>query len=329
MKKCFSLILVLQLFVLPVSAKEVILGGDTIGIQIEFDGVLVNSTYTVHVNNQTYDPMQDDILPGDLITAVNGQEVASIEELSTELRKYPEQEVSLTLKRNNQILQRTLFVQMVNDQIRSGLFVKDEILGIGTLTYVDPQDNSFASLGHEVLENDTQMLIPLHEGSLYEASVTGIRKGQNHQPGEKMAAINFSSQIGEITKNNAFGIYGTIKNFDEGKLIETAVQSELVLGQALMYTVLENDIVEPITINITLIHYQHEKDIKSFEFIVTDEKCLEKSNGIIQGMSGSPIVQNDKLIGAVTHVSSSQPDHGYGIFIEWMLEESESDIIRQ
>lgn len=318
--KLLSFIIVFQLFVVPIHAKEVILGGDTIGIQIEFDGVLISSTYVVQTDEFDYDPLKSDILPKDLIKEVNHVPIKTIEELSFQLNKFVNQDVNLTIDRDGKIIERILHVHILNNQIRSGLFVKDEILGIGTLTYIDPADMSFASLGHEVLDSDTQMLIPLHDGTLFEANVTGMKKGNRFNPGEKLASINFSSKLGQITQNNMFGIYGTISHLDTIDTIETANQNECSLGHAYMYTVLSGNEVEPVLIDIAHIHHQHEKDTKSFEFKVIDEKCLFISNGIVQGMSGSPIVQNGKLIGAVTHVSASDSTYGYGIFIEWMLE---------
>lgn len=329
MKKLFSFWLIFQLFILPVYADEVILGGDSIGIQIHFDGVLITGTYEVNVNGQSYNPNKADILTGDMITHVNQEPIQNIAQLNDQLLQHLNESVELTLVRQNETIVRSLEVKNLNGQIRSGLFVKDEILGIGTLTFIHPETKTFASLGHEVLASETNQLAPIGTGTLFKSEVVGIRKAAIHQVGEKQARINFSNTIGAITKNNTFGIYGFIERFNQEEMISTADAKDVVLGQAIMYTVLENDVIEPVQIEITHVNPQASKNTKGFEFKIIDEGCLEKTNGIIQGMSGSPIVQNNKLVGAVTHVSGSNPQSGYGIYIEWMLEESKSDLIRQ
>ena len=329
MKRFISFWIVLQLFLMPVLADTVILGGDSIGIQIQFDGVLVTGTYEVNLDGVKYDPFTSDIVSGDLIQAVNDIPIATISDFSSILLDHINETVILKINRNEEILERKLEVRQQNGQIRSGLFVKDEILGIGTLTFIHPQMQSFASLGHEVLNSETQQLAPVGSGTLFKSQVIGIRKANVHQIGEKQARINFSAQIGSITKNNAFGIYGKTDQIAGMPTIETAEAHEVEIKEAIMYTVLENDEIHEVLIEITHINPQSAKDIKGFEFRIIDPHCLSLTNGIVQGMSGSPIVQNDKLIGAVTHVSGNDPAKGYGIYIEWMLEESKSDLYRQ
>lgn len=329
MKRLLSFWLVLQLFIQPIYADQVILGGESIGIQIQFLGVLITGTYEVNLNDIQYDPMDADIQKGDLIVAVNDQKISSIAQFSQILAHSINQNVTLTLKRNHEVLKRELYVQSINHQIRSGLFLKDEVLGIGTLTFIHPQTYTFASLGHEVLNQETQQIVPIGQGHLFTSQVVGIKKASLHQVGEKQAQINFGSPLGFILKNNMYGIYGHVEHVQEKETIETALPHEVQLGPAIMFTVLEKEKVERVEILITHLNPQSSKDIKGFEFQILDKKCLHLTNGIVQGMSGSPIVQNDKLVGAVTHVSALDAKQGYGIYIEWMLEESKSDLYRQ
>jgi stage IV sporulation protein B len=169
-------------------------------------------------------------------------------------------------------------------------------------------------------DGDEQLI----DGSIYESEVKNIRKSQNGDPGEKIASINKKEVIGSVEKNNTYGIYGEYVNVVKDELIETASINEVKKGKAYIYTVIEDDKIDKFEIEITNISKQNTKDIKGITFKITDKKLLNVSNGVVAGMSGSPIVQNGKLIGAVTHVVVDNVRYGYGIFIDWMLEESDS-----
>lgn len=326
MKKILALSLSLLLCTLQLSAKEVQLGGDSIGIQVTYDGILITGTYTLEIDEMSYNPADYDIRPKDLIKEVNGQSVTTIKELSRQLGLAAEnKEAELTLLRDGEQIKRKLKIQMINSQIRTGLLIKDETLGIGTLTYIDEETQTFASLGHEIIDADTKESINADSGTIYSSMVQSIRKAKNAQAGEKNAQINFDRSLGIITKVNQYGVFGTITSSSTQPMIQTGTQQDIQLGEATIYTVLHDDVIEEIKINITKINVQDSQDIKGIEFDVIDEHCLNVSNGIVQGMSGSPIVQNDKLIGAVTHVATSKPQKGYGIFIEWLLTETESN----
>ncbi len=326
MKRLYTLgISLLLIQPLSVMAKEVQLGGDTIGIQITYDGVMVSGTYTLENNGVTYNPADSDILAGDLIQAVDGTTVTSIKDLSRQLAQAADkQEAVLTILRDGALIERTLHIEMVNSQIRTGLLIKDETLGIGTLTYIDPENETFASLGHEILDADTKEPIQSDQGNIYASTILSIRKAKPATAGVKNAQIEFDKQQGTIAKVNQFGVFGFMAGNSTQPMIETGKQSDVHEGDAMIYTVLEGDVIEEIAIEITKVHMQQDQSIKGIEFKVIDEKCLNKTNGIVQGMSGSPIVQQNKLIGAVTHVATNEPSHGYGIFIEWLMEESDS-----
>lgn len=318
-RKGWMYLFLIFLFTVQLNAKDVYLGGESIGIKLKYEGLLISATYDI----DAYNPTQNDIQAGDTLIEINNKRIETIHDLNAILQNYPNQTVKCTLLRDNQTIYRNLRVILDGNKIKTGLFVKDEITGIGTLTYIDPTNYTFASLGHEVVDQDTKQIIRLSEGLLYTSSVVDIHKAQTTRVGEKQALIDFDEQLGIVYKVNRFGVYGKSNQLLSTKLIETAKQEEIEQGPAVMYTVLDNENIEAIDIEIIHTYKQKEANIKSFEFKITDHEALHKTNGIVQGMSGSPIVQKNKLIGAVTHVSSSNPTNGYGIYIEWMLKESE------
>lgn len=322
-RKLVYLFLLLSLFTIQIQSKEVFLGGESIGIQLSYEGVLITATYQIDTKNFSYNPSESDIQGGDTLKEIDGRKVETIADLNQLLLEKKNQTVLCTLKRNNETIYRYLKVVEENGKIMSGLFVKDEIMGIGTLTYIDPATSNYGSLGHEIIDQDTKQIIRFDKGILYTSSVKNIQKAQSSRVGEKQALIHFDESIGNIQKVSPFGVFGKSYEVLSKRMIETASQDEIIEGKAVMYTVLNEEKVEAIEIVITKIYKQKVADIKSFEFQITDESVLQKTGGIIQGMSGSPIVQNDKLIGAVTHVSAQNPISGYGIYIEWMLKEND------
>ena len=246
-----------------------------------------------------------------------------MEELLDVLKNNYKEKINVTLYRNGAIINRELkLIKDNNNNIKTGLYIKDSLLGIGTITYYDPSLSVYGALGHKMSDsNGDEQLI---DGSIYESEVKNIRKSQNGDPGEKIASINKKEVIGSVEKNNTYGIYGEYVNVVKDELIETASINEVKKGKAYIYTVIEDDKIDKFEIEITNISKQNTKDIKGITFKITDKKLLNVSNGVVAGMSGSPIVQNGKLIGAVTHVVVDNVRYGYGIFIDWMLEESDS-----
>lgn len=319
-KRIVTFIILFVLFIVPIQAKEVYLGGDSIGIEIHYDGLLITSTYNLNYQNKSYNPINDDIQPGDTIKEIDGKKIETLEDFNQVLNQNKNDSVILTLLRDKKTIYRQLKVIRENNTIKTGLFLRDEIMGIGTLTYIDPETNTFGSLGHEILDQDTKQIVQFENGYLFHSSVNNIMKAQLSRVGEKQALIHFDETIGYIDKINQFGVFG--KNIESIKkdLFEIGYQDEINEGKAVMYTVLENELIEPIEITITKKYKQNKPDIKSFEFKIIDSNALEKTNGIVQGMSGSPIIQNGKLIGAVTHVMMNDPKMGYGIYIENMLD---------
>lgn len=308
-----------------VNGQELIPGGESVGIVLRYQGVMITGGYDITVNKETYNPLEHGFQKGDLITAINNHEVSSITMLSDLLKEMlPNNEkIIFSMKRDGKTIEKEIMVQydQKTNKFSTGLYVKDSLSGVGTLTYYNPDTNSFATLGHAMssVELSDQGLI--QQGDIYESNVNGIKKAKEDNAGQKIAEIE-EKHIGVIDEHSNLGIYGICDDevVFEKESMESASIDEVKLGKAYFLTVIEGDTVEKCEINITNLAKQEEISEKGITFEITDQDIIEKTNGIIQGMSGSPIIQDDKIIGCVTHVSSHDPKIGYGLYIEWMLE---------
>lgn len=302
-------------------SDKIIVGGENIGINIQSDGILIVGFYKVDGNSIEANPT---LKTGDFITKVAGVEVNNINELTSMIeQKIENDEIELEVKRENKVLKTTLHLLYKDGIYKTGLYVKDNISGIGTLTYIDPETKIFGSLGHEILEANTSKKIEVKTGTIFNSVVTGITKSVDGTPGEKSAKLDNTKIYGKITENTEYGLFGNYtSNLPGKKLVEVAKPEEVKIGDAKILTVLENNEVQEYSIYISKINEYNK--VKNIYFEVVDETLLEKTGGIVQGMSGSPILQNGKIIGAVTHVIVDNVKTGYGIFITTMLEEGEN-----
>lgn len=318
-KNKLFLILILTTLIIPISAyaysDEVILGGENVGIEVNSSGVLVVGFYNV---NGTSPGRDAGLKIGDTILKVDDTVIQGITDLSKHFND--SKALKITYKRGNIISETTLNLVQDNKVYKTGLYVKDSIVGIGTLTFIDPSTKRFGALGHEILEQTTGTKFEIKNGKIFESNVTGIEKADRGSVGEKNAIYNEDKVFGNIDKNDVTGIYGNYsKKYNERDLIK--ISSDVEVGKAFIKTVISGQKKQDFEINILNVDKNHET--KNILFEVTDETLLNKGNGIVQGMSGSPIVQNDKLVGAVTHVVVDDPHKGYGILITNMLKESE------
>lgn len=318
-KNKLFLILFLTTLIIPISAyaysDEVILGGENVGIEVNSSGVLIVGFYDV---NGTSPGREAGLKMGDTILKVDDTVIQGI----TDLSKYfnDSKTLKITYKRGNITGETTLNLVQDNKVYKTGLYVKDSIVGIGTLTFIDPTTKRFGALGHEILEQTTGTKFEIKDGKIFESNVTGIEKADRGSVGEKNAIYNEDEIYGNIDKNDVTGIYGDYsKNYDEKDLIK--ISSDVKTGKATIKTVISGQKKQEFEINILSVDTTHKT--KNILFEVTDETLLSKGNGIVQGMSGSPIIQNNKLVGAVTHVVVDNPHKGYGILITNMLKESE------
>jgi len=296
---------------------KLIPSGESIGIKLE-TGVFIDDTF--EVNGES--PSQDaGIRPGDKILKFDRQIIHTANELKKALENLNSSDyVSIIIERDDKEIEKQI-KPLIKDNVKSlGLYLNDKIVGVGTLTYVFPDYSLFGALGHGI--NDSE--IKIDEGYITKSIVKDIEKGTKGNPGEKRAIIS-DRELGIVTKNSKTGIYGVITDdsYNNRKVYQIADKSEVTLGDAQLLTVIDTDNVEAFDIEIIEINRQREKEIKSMKLKVTDEDLLSRTGGIIQGMSGSPIIQNGKIIGAVTHVLVNDPTMGYGIYIEWMLQDSE------
>ena len=315
-----SILLLLPNMVYAYSNK-IIVGGQNIGINIESDGILVVGFYKVNGKEVKSNPT---IEVGDYITKVENASVATINELTNAIEKnMQEGKVEITLRRDGKEMTSTLALVEQEKVFKTGLYVKDSITGIGTLTYIDPESKIFGSLGHEIIEANANKKIEVKTGTIFNSTITGINKSSDGNPGEKKANFKTTDVYGTIKKNTTYGLFGDYTNtLPNTETMEVAKPEEIKVGKATILTVLEGNTIKEYEINITKINEYNK--IKNLYFEITDKELLEKTGGIVQGMSGSPIIQNGKIIGAVTHVIVDNVRTGYGIFITTMLTEGES-----
>lgn len=304
------------------SAKDkVYLGGETVGLRIK-TGVKVTKLYSINDGNKLIKPWRDaDLKENDVILEYNEKQISDSKDLLDALNESRDSLVDLKILRNGKEISTKIKPYYYDDTYSLGIFIKDDVTGIGTLTYVIPEEKIFGALGHKIegISNGT--------GKMYDAKVTGIIKGKAGHAGSKKATIE-SNNIGQIEKITISGVHGKyLGNLLSNELVEIAKQSEVHLGDAEIVTCIDGKHVERFTIKITELEKQTKKDVKGIKFLVTDSNLIARTGGIIQGMSGSPIIQDNKLIGAVTHVVVSNPKEGYGIYIEFMFSDMGIDVI--
>lgn len=313
------LLLLLPFNIVFAYSDKVLLGGQNIGIEVKTKGVLVVGLYKV---DNKYIASDSGIEAGDYIIKVNNNDVKSIDDFTSEIDKDEDKEsIDITYIRDRKEYNSKLKLYKENDDFKTGLYVKDKVNGIGTLTMIDPSNKKFIALGHQIQDSTTKTILNIDSGSIYESYITGISKSSDGSPGEKEATTNTNEKYGTITDNTNKGIFGYYEKELDSNLIEIASPDEIVLGSASIFTVINQNEVKEYKINIEKI--DKKDDLKNILFTITDEELLKSTGGIIQGMSGSPIVQNNKLVGAVTHVIVDDCEKGYGIFITKMLDELE------
>nr|WP_237049373.1 SpoIVB peptidase [Lentibacillus amyloliquefaciens] len=311
---------------------KVVPGGQSIGVQLHTLGVLVVGHHQVKGENGSVSPGEDaSIEVGDVILKINGEEVKEMEDVKPFVKKAGEsdKQLDVTVKRDDETIETKLdpVKDKKEDEYRIGLYIRDSAAGIGTMTFYDPKTKNYGALGHVISDMDTQKPIEIHNGSIVRSNVTSIEKGNNGTPGEKQAKFSMKDEkIGNITKNSPFGIFGQlnkpIKNGKYDKPMPIALSHEVKEGPAKILTVLEDEKVKAFDVKVVSSVPQKFPAKKGMVIQITDDELLNETGGIVQGMSGSPIIQEGKVIGAVTHVFVNDPTSGYGVHIEWMLEEA-------
>ena len=305
--------------------QKVVPLGRAVGIKLFSDGVLVVGMSELETETGAVSPGQIcGLKTGDVITHVNGQEVDTIEQVQTILKEDGEEPLTLRACRSGKVLQ--LSAQAVaNDQgkYQLGVWLRDSMAGIGTMTFCDPESGVFAALGHGINDVDTSQLMPLETGSIMYATVSDVKRGCSGDPGELHGDFDVSRDLGTLYANTELGIYGTLTTDDfygMGQPVEVASRDQVKVGPATILSNVAGEEVREYEVEISHIYPVSAGEKRSLMLKVTDPELLEQTGGIVQGMSGSPIIQNGKLVGAVTHVLVNDPTRGYGIFIENMLD---------
>lgn len=315
---------------------RIVPGGQSIGVQLHTHGVLVVGHHLIENGQTSLSPGEDaDIEVGDMILKVNGDDLKEM----TDLKPYVEsagkndEHVTLTVKRDQKTFETKLkpVLDKKDNQYKIGLYIRDSAAGIGTITFYEPESNKYGALGHVISDMDTRKPIEIHDGTIVRSQVTSIDKGNNGVPGEKQARFSVQdNQIGSIHKNTPFGIFGELteplKNGKYDEPMPIALSHEVKEGPAKILTVIDGEEVEEFDVEIISSVSQKFPATKGMVVQITDPKLLEATGGIVQGMSGSPIIQDGKVIGAVTHVFVNDPTSGYGVHIEWMLQDAGIDI---
>ena len=311
-------------------------GGQSIGVKLNTVGVLVVGHHQVQAEEGRVSPGEKaGIKKGDIITEINGQQIEKMADVGPFVKQAGEngKPLDVVIKRENEKVKTQLQPEKdVNENTyKLGLYIRDSAAGIGTMTFYHPQSKKYGALGHVISDMDTKKPIVVGDGQIVRSTVTSIEKGGKGNPGEKLARFSSDREvIGNIKRNSPFGIFGELnKDISNGvfdRPLPIALSHQVKEGPAKILTVVNNDEVNLFDIEIVSTIPQKFPATKGMVIKVTDPELLEKTGGIVQGMSGSPIIQGDKLVGAVTHVFVNDPTSGYGVHIEWMLNEAGIDI---
>jgi stage IV sporulation protein B len=310
------------------SRLKVIPGGQPIGIKLTTNGVLVVGLSDIEgKNGEKLSPAGEaGIQIGDSIIKINGTTIKDSKDLIDKVNK--DGKINIILLRKNKSIEKTVtpLKSEVDGNYKLGIWVRDSTAGVGTLTFYDKTSGKFAALGHPITDVDTGTLLTVKDGSLINSTIISVKKGIKGDPGEiRGIFINEENPIGNIKENTMCGIYGDKFKIGKSKVnkpIEVAFKDEIKEGDAKILTTINGEEPKYYNIKIEKLFSQDAPGPKSMVIKVTDPELLKKTGGIVQGMSGSPIIQNNRIVGAVTHVLINNPDTGYGVYVEWMLKGS-------
>ena len=301
---------------------KVILGGIPFGVKFNTEGVMVIGFSDIDGTPKAQNPAYlAGLRPKDIITKINGERLTDAAQLTTTVENSGGATVSLTYMRGG--VEKTVNISPIysesESKYKTGVWIKDSGAGIGTMTFIIPKTNEFGGLGHGICDGETGELIQMSRGVVLDVKINAIKKGVAGTPGEIKGYFG-TQKLGALTQNTGCGVYGKLSSVPDKctREISVATRNEICEGEAYLVNMLDGD--EPVEYKINVRHINRDAEgSKCFVIEVTDETLIEKTGGIVQGMSGSPIIQNGKLIGAVTHVLINDPTTGYGIFIENML----------
>ncbi len=322
----FGLLPVRTVNVDVVSNKSLIACGNTVGVKLRLEGILVIGISDVQSSNQKIIPVKNTgIKPGNVITRINEKNVESIEELVSLVENNGGKPLRINYRAGNVIEEAMVspVKSSEDNKYHLGLWVRDSTAGIGTLTFYDEKTGRFGALGHGITDIDTGTLMSVKSGEILESSILGVKVGKSGMPGELKGVFTEGTKLGTIQTNTEIGIYGKLDKLSsqriDGKLYPVGVRADITEGPATILSNIDGKKIEEYDILIQKVSKQNLNGSKGMIIKITDQRLLNTTGGIVQGMSGSPIIQNGKIVGAVTHVLVNDPTRGYGIFIEAML----------
>ncbi len=309
---------------------EIYAGGTPVGVKISTNGVLAVGYSDINIDNNNIESpaKKHGIELGDILLEVNSQKIESSKDLSRKLNKIKKEQVEILINRNGNEIKKTVkLFKTENGAYKLGLWVRDSTAGVGTMTFYHKEDNVYGALGHPITDNETEKILSVKSGELIESSIISVRKGQRGTPGElKGVFVNTDNAIGDVLYNTQCGIFGNMNNensiINTNNLYKVGYKNEVKLGKAQIISTIDENGPKFYDVEIIKVINQNIPSSKSIVIKVIDPVLLEKTGGIVQGMSGSPIIQDNKIIGAVTHVLINKPEVGYGIYIEWMLKDA-------
>lgn len=323
MKKYWILLLCIFIFPFSVLAysNRILVGGDTIGIEVHGKGVYIVGFYDV-LGKPIAE--QAGFKIGDVIVSIDDQDIHNIHDLNNLIND--DKTYSFKVQRKNKELTIPFTTIEDGNLLKTGLYVKDQIHGIGTLSYIDPETKVFGTLGHEILESSSMSRFIIDSGTIYKAEVESIKKSRDGNTGSKNAVLDYHEVLGSISLNELEGVFGLYQdNLPDSEILEVGTIQDIKRGEAIIKTVVKDDKIDDFKIKILAI--DEASDNKNILFEITDSNLLKQSGGVVQGMSGSPIIQNDKIIGVVNYVIVDDTKKGYGIFITKMLEEGDKILV--
>ena len=308
-------------------AVTVVPVGKAVGIKLFSDGVVVVGTSEIATENGNVNPAKAcGLREGDIITHINSTEVDTIEEVSALLQELEGEAMSIRAIRDDKQVQLTATAALcsADGAYKLGAWIRDSMAGIGTVTFYCPDTGAFGALGHGIYDVDTALLMPLDSGSILPATVAGVEKGKAGDPGQLQGVFDTDSTLGLLHANTSGGVFGVMADsgWVEGTPVEAAQRSEVQSGEASILCNISGDRVEEYGIEISKVFAENPDDCRDYLIKVTDQRLLDATGGIVQGMSGSPILQNGKIVGAVTHVLVDDPASGYGIYVGRMLQQA-------
>lgn len=327
--KLFGFLPLKKVKVKLINSPEVYVGGNIVGFSLNTEGVIVVGSNAVFTREGSKEPILDSGLrEGDSIKSIEGQEIKSIYDIDKILNsvEYAGRDVEISVIRDSKEIKCnvTPALDVFTQKYKLGLWVKNSTSGVGTLTYVKKNDNRFGAVGHSLTDATFGDNYKVAEGEVYLCNLLGIKKGEPNAPGEIRSTMKLSDDaIGVADTNCKYGVYGNILNVNKLNLIDDYClggRMSIKPGKAQIYACIDGEGVKPYDIKIIKTNHQDNADDKSIVFRVTDKELIEKTGGIIQGMSGCPIIQNNKLVGAVTHVFVNEPTQGFGVYVDWMYD---------